>query len=86
MVSLHAGNHRFDHPTKLIVEQGTVHKGIVIEDDCWIGAKATILDGATIGRGCVVGAGAVVTRSIPPYSVAIGVPARVVKQRRNGTS
>lgn len=82
LVSIHAGNHVFEDPGRLIVEQGTTHQGVTIEDDCWIGAKATILDGVTIGRGCVIGAGAVVTRSIPPYSVAMGVPARVVRQRK----
>lgn len=81
MVSVHAGNHLFDDPERLIMEQGTVHQGVVIEDDCWIGAKATILDGVTIGRGSVVGAGAVVTTSLPPLSVAAGVPARILRTR-----
>lgn len=52
---------------------------IRIEDDCWIGGNVTILPGVTIGRGCTVGAGAVVTKSLPPYSIALGAPARVVK-------
>ena len=52
---------------------------IRIEDDCWIGGGVTILPGVTIGRGCTVGAGAVVTKSLPPYSVALGAPAKVVK-------
>ncbi|OMP84825.1 putative acetyltransferase [Diplodia seriata] len=50
-----------------------------IEDDCWIGGQVVILPGVTVGRGCTVGAGAVVTRDVPPYSVAVGSPARVVK-------
>jgi acetyltransferase-like isoleucine patch superfamily enzyme len=49
--------------------------------DVWIGANAVILAGITIGNGCVVGAGAVVTSSLPAYSVAVGVPAKVVKMR-----
>lgn len=49
--------------------------------DVWIGANAVILGGVTIGDGCVVGAGAVVTRSLPAYSVATGVPAKVLRQR-----
>jgi maltose O-acetyltransferase len=53
---------------------------IVIEDDVWIGIRATILKGVRIGRRSVIGAGAVVTTDIPPDSLAIGVPARVVKQ------
>ena len=52
---------------------------IRIEDDCWIGGGVTILPNVTIGRGSTVGAGAVVTKSIPPYSVALGAPAKVVK-------
>jgi acetyltransferase-like isoleucine patch superfamily enzyme len=54
---------------------------VVIEDDVWIGAGAIILKGVTIGRGSIVAAGSVVTRSIPEFSVAAGVPARVIKPR-----
>lgn len=53
---------------------------IRIEDDCWIGGNVVILPGVTIGRGCTVGAGAVVTKSIPAYSIALGAPAKVVKK------
>jgi acetyltransferase-like isoleucine patch superfamily enzyme len=81
MVSIHAGNHVFSDPRRLISEQGITHKGVVIEDDCWIGAKVAILDGVTIGRGSVIGAGAVVTRSLPPFSVAAGNPARIIRVR-----
>ncbi|HOA81763.1 MAG TPA: DapH/DapD/GlmU-related protein, partial [Defluviitaleaceae bacterium] len=52
---------------------------IVIEDDAWIGAGAIILPGVRIGRGAVIGAGAVVTRDIPEYSIAVGVPAKPTK-------
>lgn len=52
---------------------------IVIEDNVWVASKATVLKGVTIGKGSVVAAGAVVTKSIPPYSVAAGVPAKVIK-------
>ncbi|KAF5598595.1 galactoside o-acetyltransferase [Fusarium pseudocircinatum] len=52
---------------------------IRIEDDCWIGGNVVILPGVTIGRGCTVGAGAVVTKSLPAYSIALGAPAKVVK-------
>jgi len=55
---------------------------IVIEEDVWIGSNAVILPGIRIGRGSVIGAGAVVTKHIPPYSVAVGVPARVIKNRK----
>lgn len=77
-----ASEHNWSDPERPIVEQGTRSAGIVIEDDVWIGAHVTILDGVRIGTGCVVGAGAVVSRSLPPFSVAVGVPARVLKSRR----
>jgi len=56
-------------------------KGIIIEDDVWIGAGATILDGCTIGQGSVIGAGAVVTKSIEPYSIVAGIPAKKIGSR-----
>ena len=61
-----------------------VPKPIVIEDDVWIGARVTVLPGARIGKGSVIGAHAVVKGDIPPYSLAVGVPARVVR-RLQGT-
>ena len=54
---------------------------VTIEDDVWIGARAIILPGVTIGRGSIIGAGAIVTKDVPPYSIAAGNPARVVKTR-----
>ena len=54
---------------------------VVIEDDVWIGARAIILKGVTVGTGSVIAAGSVVTKSVPAYSIAAGVPARVVKPR-----
>jgi acetyltransferase-like isoleucine patch superfamily enzyme len=53
---------------------------IVVEENATVGANAVILPGVTIGRSAIVGAGAVVTRDIPPFSVAVGVPARVIKR------
>lgn len=55
--------------------------GIIVGDDVWIGARATILDGVTIGQGAVVAAGAVVTKDVPPYAIVGGVPAKVLKYR-----
>ena len=54
---------------------------IVIEDDVWVGSRATVLKGVTVGKGSIVAAGAVVTKNIPPYSIAGGVPAKVIKRR-----
>ncbi len=64
-----------------INDQPVLTGPVVIEDDVWIGLNAVILQGVTLGRGCIVGAGAVVTRSVPPWSIAVGVPARVVGRR-----
>lgn len=57
------------------------YKPIVIGDYAWIGMRATILGGVTIGEGSVITTGAVVTRDVPPYTIAGGVPAKVIKQR-----
>jgi len=55
--------------------------GVTIEDDVWVGANAVILGGVNIGEGAIVGAGAVVTKSVPPYSIVAGVPATVIRKR-----
>ena len=79
------GDHRIDVIGKYIQEN--VDKlpendlPVLIEDDVWVGANVTILKGVTIGRGSVIAAGAVVSKSIPPYSIAGGVPAKVIKYR-----
>lgn len=79
---IYGNNHNFADPTRQIAQQGITCKGIVIEDDCWLGSGVRVLDGVTIGKGSVIGAGAVVTKDIPPYSVAVGVPAKVISQRQ----
>jgi acetyltransferase-like isoleucine patch superfamily enzyme len=61
--------------------QGTNSEPVNIEDDVWIGTGAVVLQGVRIGQGSIIGAGAVVTRSIPPFSIALGVPARVTASR-----
>ncbi len=55
-------------------------KDVVINEDCWIGCNVTLLSGVTIGRGCTIAAGAVVNKDIPPYCIAAGVPAKVIKR------
>lgn len=82
-VSIHSENHVFDELDTPIRLQGEQRKGVVIEPDCWVGSGATILDGVHIGAHSVIGAGAVVTKDIPPYSVAVGVPAQVIKRRES---
>jgi len=62
-------------------DQPTLLAKIVIEDDVWIGANATILPGVRVGKGSVIGAGSVVTKDIPEYSIAVGIPAKVIRNR-----
>lgn len=76
-----AANHIFDDRSTPIMKQGLTMKGITIGDDVWIGSRVVIVDGANVGHGCVIGAGSVVTKSLPDYSVAVGSPARVIKTR-----
>lgn len=80
--SIHTSYHNFTELEKPIRLQGLSHKKVTIEDDVWIGTQISILPGVTIGRGSVIGAGAVVTKDTPPYSVAVGMPAKVIKDRR----
>jgi len=82
LVQVLAVNHVYADPDTPIREQGITAQGIVIEDDVWLAAGAIVLDGVRIGRGSVIGAGAVVVDDIPPFSIAVGSPARVVKDRR----
>ncbi|MCP9442481.1 MAG: acyltransferase [Nitrospira sp.] len=74
-------NHIFTDPDTPIWKQGETAVGIKIGRDVWIGSGSKILDGVTIGDGSVIGAGSVVTKSMPPFPVAVGVPARVIKHR-----
>ena len=82
-VNIHSENHRFSEPKIPIKEQGESRIGVVIEDDCWIGAGAIILDGVRVKSGSVIAAGSVVTKDVPRYSVVGGVPARVIKKRKS---
>ncbi len=78
-ITVTALNHNFCDAQKRIDQQGVSTAAVVISDDVWIGANAVILPGVTIGRHSVIAAGAVVTKDVPPYSVAAGVPARIIK-------
>jgi len=80
-VGIFGSNYEYNDETKPLIEQDIISKGIKIEDDVWIGSNSTILDGVTVGKGSVVGAGSVVTKDIPPFSLAFGVPAKVIKKR-----
>ena len=80
-VIMRTANHIFAKIDKPIRLQGHKCENILIEDDVWIGANVVITGGVSIGKGCVIGAGSVVTKNIPEYYIAVGVPARVIKTR-----
>lgn len=73
-------NHEYRNVHFAIKDQKILVSQITIENDCWIAANAVITAGVTIGKHSVIAAGAVVTKSIPPYSVAVGNPAKVIKR------
>lgn len=74
-------NHRFDDPEKPITWQGFQSKGRTrIGDNCWLGANVIVTSGVSIGERCVIGANSVVTHDIEPFSIAAGLPARVIRR------
>ena len=81
MVSIRDHNHRFDCDDIPIREQGMTVAPVRIGDNCWLAGKVTIVAGVTIGANSVIGANAVVTSDLPANSVAVGVPARVIRMR-----
>ena len=76
------GRYRYDRLDVPIMEQGQYFRGdVVIERNCWFGAYAMVLDGIRIGHDSIIGANSVVTKDIPPYSIAAGIPAKVLRKR-----
>ena len=78
---LNAENHVFDDKNKTIQSQGVKRKGIVIEDNVWVGSNVIILDGVTIGSGSVIGAGTLVNKDIPPNSIVVDKREKYVRPR-----
>jgi len=77
------GNHMFDRVDIPMIEQGHYpSKELVIGDDVWIGARVVLLPGVTVGRGAVIGAGAVVTKDVPEYAIVAGNPAKIIRYRK----
>jgi acetyltransferase-like isoleucine patch superfamily enzyme len=76
------GGHRCSRTDLPIIQQGQIVRDVTIDDNVWIGADVTIMDGVTVGRDAIIGAGAVVTRDVPEFAIAAGVPARVLRDRR----
>lgn len=79
---LRAANHTFADVSKPIMIQGHTPGRIIIGDDVWLGANCVVTPDVEIGRGAVIGAGAVVTKNIPPFAIALGVPAKVAGYRK----
>ena len=79
-ITVTALNHNFSDPVRRIDEQGVSTMPVTIGNDIWIGANAVILPGVTIGDHSVVAVGAVVTKDVPPHSLVVGVPAKIIKQ------
>lgn len=79
--SLFAENHNFSDTSSSIKSQGVNQKGITVEDDCWIGSNVVILDGVTIGKGSVIGAGTLITKDVPAGSVVMDKRDKMIKER-----
>ncbi len=80
-VSMFTTNHNFNKKDTLVKQQGYSVGAIEIGDDVWLGANATIVSNVRIGRGAVIGAGAVVVKDVPDYAIAAGNPAKVIRYR-----
>src|SRR5699024_8268820 len=76
-------DHKMDDIRLPIKDQGIVKSPVRIGPDTWVAAKVTVQRGSTIGRGCVLGSHAVVRGDVPDFSIAVGAPARVVKNRQD---
>ena len=80
-VHIYVSNHRYDNPNVPVIAQGhDKAESVILKRGCWIGANAIILPGVTIGGNSVVGAGSIVTKNIPERVVAVGNPARIIKE------
>ena len=84
MVSIRDHDHATSDPTRPYRTQGHVTAAVLIGNNVWLGSKVVVVHGVHIGDNAVIGAGAVVTRDVPPNSLAVGVPARVVRERDPG--
>lgn len=81
-ITLTPYSHIYDDPEKIIYSQGGHCEKVTIEDDCYLGMGVCVMYSGNIGKGSVIGAGSTVVKPIPPYSIAVGSPARVIKKRK----
>lgn len=79
--ALYPYNHGFAPGEHIRNQPAKTKGGIIVGDDAWLGVGVIVLDGVRIGKGAVIGAGSVVTKDVPDFAIAVGVPARVVKMR-----
>ena len=82
-VNIFSENHVYNRLDTPIKNQGVIKKDTIIGNDVWIGSDVSIMPGVIIGNGCVIAAGSVVTKDIPDYFVVAGVPAKIIKNRKN---
>ncbi len=80
--TINTADHEYKDSTMRIMDQGYVCGAVNIGDDVWIGSHVCINKGVKVGTGSVIGSGSVVTKDVPPYSVAAGVPCRVIRRRK----
>jgi acetyltransferase-like isoleucine patch superfamily enzyme len=78
-VSIYSSTHKFENPLVPIKDQGYTINAVTLKTGCWIGINSVILPGITIGRNAVVGAGSIVTKDVPDFAVAAGVPAKIIR-------
>ena len=78
------GDHLYDRTDIPVLQQGRTARGIDVADNVWLGTHVVVTDGSTIGRDAIIGAGAVVVGDVPEFAIATGIPAKVVRDRRDG--
>lgn len=79
---INTADHAFDNINTQIMDQGYITSEVTIEDNVWIGAGTKVNKGVIVGKGSVIGSGSVITKSIPSFSVAAGVPCKIIKSRK----